>query len=87
MKNTYWKCLTSALGPTKKLKIDSYFLKDSNGLFCLTTDGIHDFIDIKTFKDYLDLKSSLRTKAKNIIKYSINNLSTDNSSIILLEVM
>ncbi|WBX35940.1 PP2C family protein-serine/threonine phosphatase [Mycoplasma capricolum] len=85
--NTYWKSLTSALGPTKKLKIDSYFLKDSNGLFCLTTDGIHDFIDIKTFKDYLDLKSSLKTKAKNIIKYSINNLSTDNLSIILLEVM
>ncbi|MDP4040155.1 PP2C family protein-serine/threonine phosphatase [Mycoplasma mycoides] len=85
--NTYWKSLTSALGPAKKLKIDSYFLKNSNGLFCLTTDGIHDFIDSKTFKDYLDLKSSLKTKAKNIIKYSINNLSTDNLSIILLEVL
>ncbi|AEM68607.1 PP2C family protein-serine/threonine phosphatase [Mycoplasma putrefaciens] len=83
---TYWKILTSALGPNKKLKVDNYIVENNKGLFCLTSDGVYDYIDDQTLKEFLETKSSLKAKIKNITKFAMANLSTDNLSIILVEV-
>lgn len=83
---TFWKILTSALGPTKNLKIDTYILKNPFGTYLLTTDGVHDYVDEKTIKEVLDLKKSPKAKVHKIVKIAKNNLSTDNLSIMLIEV-
>ncbi|ASZ08976.1 serine/threonine-protein phosphatase [Mesoplasma chauliocola] len=84
---TYWKVLTSALGPNKNTKIDTYLLKDNKGTFVLTTDGVHDYIDSETFTEILNSKKRLKSKAKEIIEFSMNNFSTDNLSLIIVEMM
>ncbi|AJM72024.1 PP2C family protein-serine/threonine phosphatase [Mycoplasma yeatsii] len=83
---TYWKILTSALGPNKKMKPDNYVIDEIQGVYCLTSDGVHDYVDSQTFVDFLEIRSSLKTKTKNIVKFAMGNLSTDNLSIIIIEV-
>ncbi|ATQ35376.1 phosphorylated protein phosphatase [Mesoplasma entomophilum] len=84
---TYWKVLTSALGPNKNTKIDTYLLTDNVGTFVLTTDGVHDYIDAETFTEILTSKRRLKAKAKEIIEYALNNFSTDNLSLLIVEMM
>ncbi|UWD34739.1 serine/threonine-protein phosphatase [Mycoplasma cottewii] len=83
---TYWKILTSALGPNKKMKPDNYVIDEIKGVYCLTSDGVHDYVDSQTFVDFLEIRSSLKSKTKNIVKFAMGNLSTDNLSIIIIEV-
>ncbi|PPE05014.1 phosphorylated protein phosphatase [Entomoplasma ellychniae] len=82
---TYWKVLTSALGPNKNLKIDTYLIKEPIGTYVLTTDGVHDYIDEVTLKEMVLEKSRLKTKAKEIVSYALKNLSTDNLSLLIVE--
>ncbi|AAT75577.1 serine/threonine phosphatase [Mesoplasma florum L1] len=84
---TYWKVLTSALGPNKNTKIDTYLLNDNVGTFVLTTDGVHDYIDAETFTEILSSKRRLKSKAKDIIEFAMNNFSTDNLSLLIVEMM
>lgn len=83
---TYWKVLTSALGPKKTLKIDTYLINDIKGTYLLTTDGIHDYIDEESIVEIMDSKAKLKNKGQEMIDYAKGNLSTDNLSILLLEV-
>ncbi|ATZ17077.1 phosphorylated protein phosphatase [Williamsoniiplasma luminosum] len=83
---TYWKVLTSALGPTKTLKIDTYMVNEPKGLYFLTSDGVHDHLEDYTTIDILANKSSLKKKGKELIDLAKSNLSTDNLTVVLVEV-
>ncbi|WP_031542058.1 PP2C family protein-serine/threonine phosphatase [Mesoplasma photuris] len=83
---TYWKVLTSALGPSKTIKIDKTLLNNIKGTYFLTTDGIHDYIDHDTIKDFLSDKGSMKSKCANIISFAKGNMSTDNLTILMIEV-
>lgn len=84
---TFWKVLTSALGPKKTLKIDTYYIEKPEGLYILTTDGIHDYIDNDiTAATLMNEKTSLKEKCKIIIEDAKENMSTDNLSILIIEV-
>ncbi|ATZ18598.1 phosphorylated protein phosphatase [Williamsoniiplasma somnilux] len=83
---TYWKVLTSALGPKKTLKIDTYLIKEPIGLYMLTTDGVHDYIDQESVIEILSSKAKLKSKCTKIVEYAKGDLSTDNLSILLVEV-
>lgn len=83
---TFWKVLTSSLGPQKTLKIDTYYIEKPVGIYMLTTDGIHDYIDEDiTVSTLLNPKTSLKDKAKLIIEDAKENMSTDNLSILIIE--
>ncbi len=81
--------LTSALGPNKKAKIDSFLINfDKNIKYViLTSDGIHDYIDKDIFEKIISSKKiSLEKKSDNLIKQAIKNKSSDNLTNIILEV-
>jgi serine/threonine protein phosphatase PrpC len=83
---TFWKVLTSALGPRKTLKIDTYLVEDFKGIYILTSDGVHDYIEeaitVATLKNE---KIKLKDKAAMIIDDAKDNMSTDNLSILIIE--
>ncbi|WP_368486809.1 PP2C family serine/threonine-protein phosphatase [Spiroplasma sp. DGKH1] len=84
--NTFWKVLTSALGPTKTLKIDTYVIEDIMGTYILTTDGIHDYVDEYDFIDALTSNNKLNDKVKILIDRALENLSTDNLTGLIFEI-
>ncbi|WP_342252490.1 PP2C family protein-serine/threonine phosphatase [Spiroplasma endosymbiont of Amphibalanus improvisus] len=84
--DTFWKILTSALGPTKKMKIDTYIIKDTPGQYILTTDGIHDFLDTSEMYNILKSNKKADDKLKDIIQLALDNFSTDNLSALLFEI-
>ncbi len=82
--------LTSALGPTKQIRVSQYELVDLRNrnvkYFILTSDGVHDYIGKSTFEVILtSTKSTLQEKCKKIIEESINGGSHDNLTIVILE--
>lgn len=84
---TFWKVLTSALGPQKTLRIDTYYIEKPEGIYMLTTDGIHDYIDEQIVASTLmNKKQKLKDKASMIIEDAKDNVSTDNLSILIIEV-
>lgn len=84
---TYWKALTSALGPIKNLTVDIFNLPITTpSYFLLTSDGVHDFLEEWEISNILERNSSLKSKVKMLIKQALNNVSTDNLSAILLLV-
>ncbi|AKX33845.1 phosphorylated protein phosphatase [Spiroplasma litorale] len=84
---TFWKVLTSALGPQKTLRIDTYFIEDISGTYFLTTDGIHDYMDNElTASTLANKKIKLKDKAFYIIEDAKENVSTDNLTILIIEV-
>lgn len=84
---TFWKVLTSALGPKKTLRIDTYLVDDAKGTYMLTTDGVHDYIDVDiTMSTLKNSNNKLKEKASIIINDAKENMSTDNLSILLIEV-
>jgi len=83
---TYWKILVSALGPTKNLKIDTFYLKNPKGKYLLTTDGVHDYIDIEESYQILTKKEKSKNQAKALVEIAKMNLSKDNLSLIIVEV-
>ncbi|QGS52237.1 PP2C family protein-serine/threonine phosphatase [Spiroplasma tabanidicola] len=83
---TFWKVLTSALGPQKTLKIDTYYIEAPLGTYILTTDGVHDYIDEDMVAAILSNKKvKLKDKGQEIIEDAKDNVSTDNLSILLIE--
>lgn len=83
---TYWKILTSGLGPKKTLKIDTFLIKNAEGTYFLSTDGVHDYFDEEGVIEILESKQNLKKKSKKIIELAKGNLSTDNLSILMIEV-
>ncbi|MDQ7982748.1 MAG: protein phosphatase 2C domain-containing protein [Spiroplasma sp.] len=82
---TYWKALTSALGPIKNLTIDIFDLSfETPSYFLLTSDGVHDFLEESEISHILEKNSTLKSKVKMLIKQAINNVSTDNLSAVLM---
>lgn len=84
---TFWKVLTSALGPQKTLRIDTFYIEESKGIYMLTTDGVHDYIDEDIAASTLiNAKQKLKDKASLIVEDAKDNVSTDNLSILIIEV-
>lgn len=84
---TYWKALTSALGPVKNLTVDIFDLSITTpSYFLLTSDGVHDFLEEWEISHILEKNSSLKSKVKMLIKQALNNVSTDNLTAMLLLV-
>ncbi|AKU79426.1 PP2C family protein-serine/threonine phosphatase [Spiroplasma turonicum] len=84
---TFWKVLTSALGPQKTLRIDTYYIEEMKGIYILTTDGIHDYMDNDlTISTLGNKKIKLKDKAFYIIEDAKENVSTDNLTILIIEV-
>lgn len=87
LNHTYWKTLTSALGPSKPLKIDIFHLPIAkNTYFLLTSDGVHDFLENDEITNILMMKSKLHIKVKLLIKQALDNFSTDNVTALLMEI-
>lgn len=83
---TYWKVLTSALGPTKPLRVETNTIENPKGTYLLTTDGVHDYIDVTEMKQIVTRWSLLKNRAKELIKRAKSNLSTDNLTVLIVEV-
>lgn len=82
--------LTSALGPTKQIRVSQYELDDlfnrNIKYIILTSDGIHDYIGKSTFEVILTSpKTTLQEKCKKIIDEAIHEGSHDNLTIVILE--
>lgn len=79
--------LTSALGPTKDIRVSPYELDISNvKYFILTSDGIHDYIGKSLFELLLTSKNdSLKVKSEKLIKEAIKGGSHDNLTVVILE--
>lgn len=84
---TYWKALTSALGPIKNLKVDIFDLHIvPPSYFLLTSDGVHDFLEEWEISDILEKHTSLKHKVKMLIQQAVTNVSTDNLTALLLHI-
>lgn len=87
LSHTYWKALTSALGPSKPLKTDIFNLPIfKNTYFLLTSDGVHDFLENNEITSILLKKSNASAKVKLLIKQALDNVSTDNLTALLIEI-
>lgn len=85
--HTYWKALTSALGPSKPLKIDIFHLPLLiPSYFLLTSDGVHDFLEEYEIINILEKKGNINNKVKLLIKQALLNVSTDNVTVLLMEI-
>lgn len=80
--------LTSALGPQKTTSVDSFVLDivPSTKYLILTSDGIHDYVPKPVFEDIIAKESTLEEKTSLMIARAIKNKSSDNLSIIIIEV-
>ena len=80
--------LTSALGPRKKSKIDSFITPIDKDLkyFILTSDGVHDYISKPNFEKIISLDISLEEKADRLIISAIKGKSSDNLTVAIVEV-
>lgn len=89
LKNTHgWNHITSYLGmPEQKLAeemvVEDYIIAD--GMFILTSDGIHDFLDKKTFRKLLAEEIDWEEKLQKIMGIARENGSHDDQSIIVVE--
>lgn len=80
--------LTSALGPNKKTNIEAFTIDSSKEkrTIILTSDGIHDYITKPNFEMIVSNNTSLDEKTNTLINQAIMGESTDNLTIIMLEV-
>lgn len=87
LNHTYWKALTSALGPSKPLKTDIFHLPlVVPSYFLLTSDGVHDFLDEEEIVSILEKNGNINSKVKLLIKQALLNISTDNVTALLIEI-
>lgn len=78
--------LNRAMGIEPHLEVDYKNLPLQAGdLFLLSTDGLHEFIDEKTLKTFLD-GDDLDALAKNLVRAAIDNGSDDNVSCQLIRI-
>lgn len=80
--------LTSALGPNKKTNIEAFTIDNSHDrrTIILTSDGIHDYITKPNFEMIVSGNGTLFEKTDKLINQAIMGESTDNLTIIMLEV-
>lgn len=79
--------LTRSLGVFDKVKIDFFDLnKEETGLLLLCSDGLSNGIEEKEMKKIVLNTSTLAAKAENLIKAALNNGSTDNVTVCLIEL-
>lgn len=81
--------LTSALGPTKNTKLETFILDNDASLkyLILTSDGVHDYISKPNFEAIVaDEKMSLEDKGLKLITQAIRGKSSDNCTVVLVEV-
>lgn len=80
--------LTSALGPNKKTNIEAFTIDYSNEkrTIILTSDGIHDYVTKPNFEMIVSGSGNLSEKTDQLINQAIRGESTDNLTIIMLEV-
>lgn len=87
LNHTYWKALTSALGPSKPLKTDIFHLPlIVPSYFLLTSDGVHDFLEEEEIVTILEKNGNINNKVKLLIKQALLNVSTDNVTALLIEI-
>lgn len=87
LNHTYWKALTSALGPRKPLKTDIFHLPlIIPSYFLLTSDGVHDFLEEYEIVNILEKNGNINNKVKLLIKQALLNVSTDNVTALLMEI-
>lgn len=85
--HTYWKALTSALGPSKPLKTDIFHLPlVVPSYFLLTSDGVHDFLEKEEITSILEKNGNINSKVKLLIRQALLNVSTDNVTVLLIEI-
>lgn len=80
--------LTSALGPKKQARIEQFILEITPELelLILTSDGIHDYVTKPNFEQIISANASLDERAHVLIKQAIRGKSSDNLTVIILEV-
>lgn len=85
--HTYWKPLTSALGPCKPLKTDIFHLPlIVPSYFLLTSDGVHDYLEEYEIINILEKNGNINHKVKLLINQALSNVSTDNVTALLMEI-
>lgn len=85
-KNVF-KLLTSALGPNKKLRIDRYKQENFKGIVLLSTDGFHDYVYENEICSILSMQFSLTEKVQKLINTAVQNISSDNITVLLIKVI
>lgn len=79
--------LNRAMGIEPRLEVDyQTFSLEKGDIFIMTTDGVHDFIDEKTLKNYLQDGSDLNRQAASILKQASDNNSDDNLTCQLIRI-
>jgi serine/threonine protein phosphatase PrpC len=79
--------LNRAMGMEPRLQFDYQTLPLEKGdLFLMTTDGVHDFVDEKTFKTLLQDGDDLKLQAAAIVQQARDNKSDDNLSCQLIRI-
>lgn len=85
--HTFWKALTSALGPNKQLRIDVFVVSNIVDLtFILTSDGVHEFLEDYDVIDILKSSNNLASKARMMVNMAIDNVSTDNLTVLIITI-
>ncbi|TPE57084.1 serine/threonine-protein phosphatase [[Mycoplasma] falconis] len=81
--------LTSSLGPNMSYQLDMSYIsaKSAAKYFILTSDGIHNYIEQSVLELIVqNKKMSLEQKCNKLIKTALSNKSTDNLTVLLVEV-
>lgn len=80
--------LTSALGPKKHINVDTTILEKSDSLkyLVLTSDGVHDYISKPNFESILSSEKSIDEKADTLIKQAIKGKSSDNLTVVIVDL-
>ena len=82
--------LTSALGPSKKTNIEAFNIDENNSpnkrFLLLTSDGIHDYIEKPQIELIMGQNVDMLEKARVLISEAIKGRSTDNLTVVIVEV-
>lgn len=80
--------LTSALGPTKTVRIEPFEIDrdDSTRFVVLTSDGIHDYIAKPVFESILSRADSIEEKGEELIARAIKGKSSDNLTCLIVDL-
>lgn len=84
-----WNHIISYVGmPAQSFEEHIYMLDVMNpkGIFILTSDGVHDFIEKKGLRKVLESEGTWKEKLENIMDTAVENGSCDDQSIIVVEV-
>lgn len=81
--------LTSALGPTKTTKLETFVLENDPSLkyLVLTSDGVHDYVSKPNFEAIVgDAHMTIEDKGLKLITQAIRGKSSDNCTVVIVEV-